>query len=253
MGQKQARGNEDSHEEMRYAPAIILLLSAASLTGCVATTNEIADLRDDIYQLQLKLNDMQKNQADLSVKMDAVSGKMSALNSELEDNQNRMSVLGTRLDDVDSNLSQKMNKLSEQMSGQALTVSPPPSEIYKLAYGDFSRGKYDLSITGFRAYLDKFPSGELASQAQYYLGECYYAQNNWEKAAQEFGSVEKKYPKSGVVPAARLKNALALGQSGKAGESRAMLETLIKDFPESPEAYSAKEKISPSDANEQRP
>lgn len=227
----------------------ILAAAAASpliLSGCVATSKEMADLRDDIYQLQLKLNEMQKNQADLSSKMDSVSTKMTGLNSQLEDNQNRMSLLGQRLDDVDSNMSQRMSKLSEQLSGQALTASPPPSEIYKLAYGDFSRGKYDLAVAGFSTYLDKFPSGELAPQAQYYLGECYYAQNEWAKAAAQFALVEKNYPRNGSVPAARLKTALALEQAGKASESKKILQKLVKEFPDSPEAATAAEKLNPS-------
>lgn len=227
---------------------LAILASSIFLSGCLATTKEMTDLRDDIYQLQLKLNDMQKNQAELSAKMDTVSNKMVALNSNLEDNQNSMSTLAQRMDDVDANLSQKMNKLSEQMSGQALTVSPPPSELYKMAYGDFSRGKYDLAIVGFRAYLDKYSTGELAPQAQYYLGECYFSLNDWAKSAVEFSNVEKNYPKAQAVPSARLKNGLVLEKLGKKDESRKALEELIKDFPDSPEAYTAQEKLKPSNA-----
>jgi tol-pal system protein YbgF len=229
----------------KYGFACLFLFTFV-LAGCIATSNEMTGLRDDMYQLQLKLNDMQKNQADLSTKMDQVSSKMGGLNSQLEDNQNKMSLLGQRLDDVDSSLSQKMNKLSEQLSGQALQTAPTPSDIYKLAYGDFSRGKYDLATVGFRTYLDKFPSGELAPQAQYYLGECYYSQAEWQDSAREFALVEKNYPKSSSVPAARLKTALALEQSGKLADSQQMLGKLIKDFPDTPEASSAREKLKSS-------
>lgn len=231
---------------MKYIPLCLLMLSSAFLAGCVATTKEISDLRDDIYQLQLKLDSMQKNQADLSAKMDTVAGKMGALDASLEDNQNKMSMLGQRMDDVDSNLSQKMNKLSEQMSGQALTVAPPPSELYRIAYSDFSRGKYDLAGVGFRAYLDKFPSGELAPQAQYYLGECFFSQNEWQKSYEEFAKVEKNYPKAPQVPGARLKCALSLEQGGKDADAKKLLQSILKDFPESPEAYTAQEKLKPS-------
>jgi tol-pal system protein YbgF len=175
--------------------------------------------------------------------MDTVSTGMSSLTSELQETQNRMSLMGQRLDDVESNISQRVNKLSEQMSGQPLTVAPPPSEIYRIAYSDFSRGKYDLAITGFRSYLEKNPQGELAAQAQYYLGECYYSQTEWEKALNEFSLVEKNYPNSEPVPSARLKQALCLEQLGNYKESLRVMKTLVKDYPSSPEAYTAEEKL----------
>ena len=216
---------------------------AFSLSGCLATSDEMLDLHDDIHELQLKLNELQRNQADLSVKMDNLGSQLGPLNSHLEETQNRMSLLGQRLDDVESNMSQRMNKLSEQMSGTALSVQPPPSEIYRLAYSDFSSGKYDIAIVGFKSYLDKYPQGELASRAQYYLGECYYSQSAWQNAFDQFDMVEKNYPKSDSVPAARLKKALCLELLGKVKESHDLLGTLVKDFPNSPESATAREKL----------
>jgi len=216
---------------------------AAGLSGCLATSQEMVDLHDDIYQLQLKLNEVQRNQADLSSKMDNLSTQLGPLNSQLQETTNRMSLLGQRLDDVESNMSQRMNKLSEQLSGTALTVPPPPSEMYRLAYSDFSSGKYDIAIVGFKAYLDKYPAGELANLAQYYLGECYYSQSSWQNAYAQFDLVEKNYAASSSVPPARLKKALCLELLGKVKDSRELLARLVKDFPNSPEAATAREKL----------
>ena len=216
------------------------------LGGCLATSQEMIDLRDDMRQLQVKLNEVQRNQADLSVKMDSLSTQLGPLSAQLLDTQSRMSLLGQRLDDVESNMSQRMNKFSEELSGSALKVPPPPSEIYRLAYSDFSGGKYDLAIVGFKSYLEKYPSSELASLARYYTGECYYSQSNWQGAYDQFDMVEKYYPKSDSVPAARLKKALCLEQLGKGKEASGLFETIIKDFPSSAEAATARDKLSNS-------
>ena len=223
-----------------FALCAVLVLP---LSGCLATSQEMVDLHDDIHELQLKLNEVQRNQADLSVKMDNLNSQLGPLSSKLEETQNRMSLLGQRLDDVESNMSQRMNKLSEQMSGAALAVPPPPSEIYRLAYSDFSSGKYDVAITGFKAYLEKYPQGELAGQAQYYMGECYYSQSAWQNACDQFDLVEKNFPKSDLVPASRLKKALSLELLGKVKESRDLLNALVKDYPNSPESATAREKL----------
>lgn len=213
-----------------------------ALSGCVAS-GELTGLRDDMHEMQVKLNELQRNQADISAKMDTISSGMGPLTSELQETQNRMSLLGQRLDDVESNISQRVSKLSENLGTQAASAAPSPSEIYRIAYSDFSRGKYDLAVTGFRSYLEKFPQGELASQAQYYLGECYYSQSNWDKALEEFALVEKNYPRSDSVPPARLKEGLCLELLGKIRESNNTLKSLVKDFPNSPEAFTAQEKL----------
>jgi tol-pal system protein YbgF len=216
---------------------------AASFSGCLATSEEMSGLRDDISQLQIKLNEVQRNQADLSAKMDNLSGQLTPLSSQLTDTQSRMSTLGQRLDDVESNMSLRMNKLSEQLSGSALKVPPPPSEVYRLAYSDFSSGKYNIASVGFKNYLDKYPSGELAGQAQFYLGECYYSQNNFQSAYEQYDLLEKNYPKSDLVPSARLKKALSLELLGKVQAGRDLMATIIKDFPNSTEAATAREKL----------
>ncbi|MBN1824332.1 MAG: tol-pal system protein YbgF [Endomicrobiales bacterium] len=226
-------------------PALLLVL--AGFSGCIATSSEMSGLRDDIYELQLKLNELQSNQADLSSKMDTMMSKMDLLSSDLEETRNRMSLLGQRLDDVESNISQRVNKLSQHLSGSSISVPPPPSEVYRMAYSDFSRGKFELAITGFRSYLEKYPQGEMAPQSRYYIGESYYAQDDWQKAAEEFDLVEKEYPKIGSVASARFKKALCLEQSGKKEEAKDLFESLLKDYPNSPEAFSAKDKLKITD------
>lgn len=230
---------------------IISLSIPFILTGCLATSEEVANLRDDMHEMLLKLNEMQRNQADLSAKMDSVSSNLTPISSELQETQNKVSQIGQRFDDVETNISQKVSKLAIEAnsSTSAAVAAPAPSEMYRIAYSDFSRGKYDLSITGFKSYLEKYPQGELAAQAQYFLGESYYSQNMWEKAFSEFDIVEKSFPKSESVPPARLKKALCLELLGKRNEGYELLKSLIKDFPSSPESFTAREKLEANKTN----
>lgn len=216
---------------------------ALSLSGCVATSGEMGNLRDDLHQLQLTLNELQHNQADLSAKMDTLGTDLGPLNAQLQETQNRMSLLGQRLDDLESNIGQRLTKITDNLPEAKISVTPAPSEIYRMAYSDFSRGKYDVAVTGFQSYLDKYPQGELGDQAQYYLGECYYSQNRWDEALIEFTKIEKNYPASASVPAARLKRALCLELTGKVKDGETLLKSVVKDFPTSAEAFTAQEKL----------
>ncbi|MGH7361979.1 MAG: hypothetical protein ACREJI_10250, partial [Candidatus Methylomirabilales bacterium] len=52
-------------------------------------------------------------------------------------------------------------------------VVPPgatPDEVYKAALNDYTRGNYDLAISGFKTYLQLFPKTSLVGNAQYWLG-----------------------------------------------------------------------------------
>ena len=222
---------------------LALILSPLLLSGCLATSQEMLDMRDDMYQLLLKLNEVQRNQADLSAKMDTMVGKMDMLGSKLEETQNRMSLLGQRLDDVETNITQRTGKLFEQLSGSAMNAGPMPSDLYRMAYGDFSSGKYDVAITGFKSYLEKYATGSLADQAQYYIGESYYAKSDWANALAGFDAVEKTYPKSTLLSAVRLKKAACLEQQGKSADAKTLLQSLVKDYPASAEAQTAREKL----------
>jgi TolA-binding protein len=224
---------------------LIIACLPLSLSGCVATSQDMLDMRDDMYQLLTKLNEVQRNQADLSSKMDTLVGKMDMLGSKLEETQNRMSLLGQRLDDVETNLSQRTGKLFEQLSGTALNAGPMPSDLYRMAYGDFSAGKYDLAIAGFKSYLEKYATGALADQAQYYIGESSYAKSDWQAALDGFDAVEKHYPTSALIPAVRLKKAACLEQLGKKDEAKVLLQALA-----SAEALTAREKLGVAPSND---
>jgi tol-pal system protein YbgF len=245
----------DKKNRLSLGVLSLIGLSTFCLSGCIATSQEMIGLRDDIAQLQVKLTEVQRNQADLSVKMDTVNGSMGALTSALQETQNHMSLLSQRLDDVEANINQRVGKLSDQVSSSAaaapkMSLEPSPSDLYRMGYSDFSRGKYDVAATGFKAYLEKYPQGELAPQAQYYLGECFYSQNDWQNALDQYDLVEKMFPKSDVVAPTRLKRAQCLELLGKLSESRSILKSIIKDYPSSQEAAIAQDKLNPGKSPE---
>lgn len=225
---------------------MILPFGAIFLTGCLATSTEMTDIKDDMYNLQLKLDEVQGNQADLLAKMDNLGVDIKGLTSELKDTQNGMSLLNQRLDDIESNLSKRLDKFSKQISSSGTVSSSSvhgPSDIYRLAYGDFSRGQYDVAITGFRSYIDKYPNGELTGQANYYIGECLYAKGDCGEAINTFELFESNYPADRLVPASKLKRAVCMEKVGRGQDSIKLLKKLIEDFPDSPEAATAKEKL----------
>ena len=83
----------------------------------------------------------------------------------------------------------------------------------------------------------------MAAQAQYYIAESMYLQNNFADAYEEYKKIEGTYSNSEFISAARLKMALCLEQLNRKEDSLVVLQSIIKDYPKSAEAFTAKEKI----------
>jgi tol-pal system protein YbgF len=112
---------------------------------------------------------------------------------------------------------------------------------YRLAVELVKAGKHDDAVTALRAFIGKYPRHDFADNAQYWLGETFYAQHEYSKALIEFRNVIETYPRGNKVPDALLKVGYcyqALGQSEKA---RAVLEQVVNLYPKTePAALAAK-------------
>ena len=81
--------------------------------------------------------------------------------------------------------------------------------LYKNALRDLTTGNYDLSRQEFTDYVKHFPSTDLASNSQFYLGEIYYAQADYKDAITQYDLVLSNYPQSIKLSSALLKKAQA--------------------------------------------
>ncbi len=141
-------------------------------------------------------------------------------------------------------------------SGRA-AAGATAEESYQAAYLDFSRGRYELAMSGFRDFLRRYPDSPLADSAQYGIGESYYsvataatsqgqtdkATRALEQAVQEFRKVIVIYPRGSKVPSALYKEALSLTELKQTALARARLQYLVDHFPQSEEAPLAKERL----------
>ena len=123
------------------------------------------------------------------------------------------------------------------------TPEAEAKRIYDQAYFDNTKSNFQLSITGFREYLRRVPNGDLSDNAQYWIGEAYYAQRDFETAIQEFNKVLDTFPKGDKVPAALLKIAYSYTQLGDKNAAVRYLNRVIDEYPNSDEAAPAKNKL----------
>ncbi|MFZ2727475.1 MAG: tol-pal system protein YbgF [Methylococcaceae bacterium] len=153
---------------------------------------------------------------------------------------------------IDASISKKAAdaKIAAAKAGVKPPPPPPAPQVpvaekqdYDSALTALRTGHTSQAIDGFSAYLQKYPTGGYAANAQLHLGEAYHLNNNEDAAQQAFNTLIIQQPKSDKVPDALLMLGtieLAQKHNDKAQE---YLMRVIKEFPNSPAALRAAKKL----------
>ncbi|WP_232510471.1 tol-pal system protein YbgF [Desulfovibrio sp. G11] len=112
--------------------------------------------------------------------------------------------------------------------------------LFDAGVNAYNARKYDEAQRSFTDFLKNYKGHNLASEAQFYLAECYFQRNQFADAALSYDKVIKEYPKSSSAPGAYLKQGISFSKLNQSAAAKARLEELIKKYPNSPEAARAK-------------
>jgi tol-pal system protein YbgF len=116
--------------------------------------------------------------------------------------------------------------------GQLPLPSGSDRDNYQVAFELLKEERYDMAATAFQEFLDNFPQSDLAANAQYWLGESFYASNKYELALKDFELVIKEYPDSSKVPDALLKIGYCNYSLKRWDAARTTLSRVKSDYPE---------------------
>lgn len=124
-----------------------------------------------------------------------------------------------------------------------LGTTMSPSRLYEMARADYMAGQYTLSVQGFESYLRSFPKSELADDAQFYIGDAYYADKKDKEAFAAYDKVITDYPAGNRVPEAYYKRGLVLSNLKELERAKESFEVVVKKFPDHPAATLAKQAL----------
>ena len=221
----------------------------------------IEQANDNVNSMKATVADLQKtdrqNLASANSRFDSMNNQLQALSESLEEAKSRISKLNDQIAQT-QNIIQTLNRPPAASDGAAggangpngavgnSAASPPapdPETLYKSAYGDYTTGRYDLAIAGFEQYVQLFPETDLASNAQFYIGDSYYDQQKYEQAIEAYNACMEKYPDGNKTAAAQLKKGYALLSLGRTAAGERELRALVRRFPSSHEAALANQKL----------
>ena len=117
------------------------------------------------------------------------------------------------------------------------------AKAYQKAFNQLKQGRYDESISAFRRFLEKYPAGNYADNAQYWLGEANYVSRDFDTALVEFDKVMKLHPYSPKVPGAMLKTGFIYYEQQKWTQARKILSDLRRQYPTATESRLAKKRL----------
>jgi len=121
-----------------------------------------------------------------------------------------------------------------------------PGNDYRAAVERVKAGDHAAGVAALRTFLARYPRHDFADNAQYWIGEAYYAQRDYPSALAEFRAVADTYPLGNKVPDALLKVGYCLQALGEKQKARAALEQLVTRYPKTePAATAAKRLESP--------
>ncbi len=233
--------------------------------------------------LNTKIEPIRVNQAEMGAELDKVKEQIQTLSGKVEENAllikrqverdtTGQDMMKAQLADLTNKVAQLENRLKMientlgvaegpsgkgqvmAKEGQAAEESPTtkPSEevgvseeqrLYDGGLASFKQGKYEEAISSFKIFLKKYPTSDLADNAQFWIGESYMALKQYEKAILAFQDVIKKYPDGNKVPGAMLKQALAFYEIKDKVSSKLLLKKIIRKYPDSNEAKIAQAKL----------
>jgi len=123
----------------------------------------------------------------------------------------------------------------------AVTVSDKEiKNAYITAYLVLKSGHYSRANKAFKKFLISFPESKYTVQANYWLGESYYAQDEFEKALDAFNEASNASPSGPKGATALLRLGHIYKKLERIGDAKSAFQRLIKTRPESPEAESAR-------------
>jgi tol-pal system protein YbgF len=229
---------------------------------------------DSVNKLSSSMSAVQKTTQDFSAasgaRLDTMGTQVQGLSDNVADLQARLGKLDQKLTDIQNTLQNVDSKLAAPAPPPAGGAAPPPAGmnapggtmptiaggpapsaappasadvLYSNALRDINGKHYDLATQEFQDYLKFYGDTDLASNAQFYLGEVAYNQGQFQQALDAYNKVVEDYPKSFKTASARMRKGFCLAELGQKAAAIRELRAVVRLYPGTDEAKRAKAKL----------
>lgn len=212
----------------------------------------IIDLRAKVDRLVAELNTRIDTKADKSSLTDILSERerimeeIAKVRGQVEVLANEIAKAQKAQKDLYVDLDNRLKKLEPRkmtIEGKEFTITPDEQRSYDAAMNLFKTGDYKGAVESLSDFVRRYPDSGFAPNAQYWLGNAYYAQRDCANAIAAQQIVLSNYGDSPKAPDAMLNiGSCQLEMKDKKAAKKTYQEILSK-YPNSSAAASAKERI----------
>ena len=244
---------------------IALLLAALGAAQAQAGVFDDDEARRQIADLRIKsearFDQQAKGQLELSAQIQRQADEIARLRGLIETLTYELDLAKKRQQDFYIDLDTRVRKLESSPApaaaadteiapgnaapAQAKAAADPAKETqdYEQALNQFKAGKYKEAAAAFAAFVQKYPGSSLAPNAQYWLGNAWYAQRDCKKAIEIQSVLTTRYADSPKAPDAWLAIATCQQEMGNPTGAKRTLESLVAKYPGTPASDAARDRL----------
>jgi len=256
---------------MRLLGAALLV---SLLSACAVSPEEdpvqikLTDIDGRVQRIERVVSN--QSLLDMAQKLDAAQADARSLRGRIEELENSNEALRKQQRELYADLDKRLTAANAaggfSGGGAGGSGSPTPGAqggaagaggsasteqaAYTAAFDALKASNYAGAISGFTSFLSTYPSSPIAENAQYWLGEAYYATGKYDQAAQSFRTVGERWPNSRKSPDALLKLGFSQIEMKRSSDARVSLGDVVRKYPDSDAAKLAAERLRrlPADA-----
>ena len=256
----------------RFASGLTRSLSTFALllavTGALPARAALFDddearrqIKDLSTQTSERIDTLSKAQFELVNQIQALREDNAKLRGQIETLTYELEAAKKRQQDFYIDLDGRLRKLEPQQApadagqpaGEAgpageqvkKTASDPAAEAreYEAALNLFKGNKIKDAATAFDAFAKAHPDSTLTPNAQYWLGNAYYALHDCKKAIDAHRVVINRWPQNPKAPDSLINIATCQQELGDTKGMRTTLETVVSKYPDSSATATAKQRL----------
>lgn len=203
---------------------------STDINGRVARLEQQVDYLQQM-NLPQKLTQLQQAIANLHGLIDMQGQQLKQLENQQRNLYSDLNQRLTSLTSKTAGMSAKATDVPVANPSAANAASEEEAQSYHSAFTLITGKKYTEAISALNDYLRKYPSGQFAPNAHYWLGELYIIAGDNDNAVEQFNLVVNNYGSSCKAADALLKLAEIAFNNTRFDQAKEYWRTIIKKYP----------------------
>lgn len=212
-----------------------------------STEAQLQRLAQDFARINEDTAPTRRSLLDLSNQIEALRAEQARMRGQSEQLARDVAELQRQQKDVLAAMNERLRQLEPvtvTLDGQEFRAKPDEKAEFEQAMESVRKAAFDQAVSGFSAFLKRFPDSGYRSSALFWLGNSQYATSAFREAIETYRRLLSVAPAHARVPEARLAIANCQLELKDAKSARRTLEDVVKLHPQSEAAATAKDRLS---------